>query len=126
MRFDHVNLIATDLDTGTRWYQQLFDMETVEGGVRNGRRWRILRKDDAMVCLYEDPEWTRDRAGTGIHHVGVRLTDVDDWTQRIERHLIPVDWADVQWPHSRSWYLRDPAGNELEVAFWDRDQVRFP
>ena len=29
------------------------------------------------------------------------------------------------WPHSTSWYIRDPTGYQIEVVYWHHDEIRF-
>ncbi len=31
----------------------------------------------------------------------------------------------IPYPHSTSWYVKDPTGNEIEVAIWQNNEVKF-
>jgi len=51
---------------------------------------------------------------------------VDGWLETVERHGIEIQYGgEVEWPHSRSWYVFDPTGYEIEVVFWQDGTIRF-
>jgi len=64
---------------------------------------------------------------TGAGHVcfGVREAELDDWRARLALHGIPIESA-ITWPGgARSLYVRDPAGNSVELAsprLWGLDE----
>jgi catechol 2,3-dioxygenase-like lactoylglutathione lyase family enzyme len=42
--------------------------------------------------------------------------ELDAWRARLARHGVPVE-SEVRWPRGgRSLYVRDPAGNSVELA----------
>jgi hypothetical protein len=44
----------------------------------------------------------------------------------VARENVEVNYGgEVHWPHSRSWYVNDPTGWEIEVVRWQGDTVRF-
>lgn len=127
---DHLNLTVKNMDETVEWYQKLFGFEKVEGGVRSGVRWNILRSGDAMLCVYEHPELSEPDESDGqshkIYHFGLRITDRDDFEKRVKQFNVCVEYGGaVRYPHSWSWYVTDPTGYEIEVALWDDDKVRF-
>ncbi len=131
---DHVNLTVEDLDASLDWYGRVFGFTRVEGGVRNGRRWAILRVGEAMICLYEAPgrhvTTDEEAAAHRLHtfgHIGLRITDRPAWEATLVREQVKLGWGDgpVDYPHSTSWYVIDPTGWEIEVALWNDDVVRF-
>ena len=85
LNLDHLNMTVDDLDASKDWYAKVFGFETVEGGVRNNgnkdRRWAILKKDETMLCIYEDPDLsTSDPYESKSHvvgHFGFRLRDIE-------------------------------------------------
>ena len=131
-QLDHVNLSVANFDESADWYGRVFGFEVVERGVVENKRWGVLRSGEALLCIYEHPEFRfegcRAQQGRGIHaiaHFGLRITDRKAWEETIERervHCIQRDW---RYPHSHSWYVVDPTGWEIEVALWDNDVVRF-
>ena len=129
---DHMNLSVADLDATTDWYGRVFGFTEVDGGVQDGVRWQILRSGEALLCLYEHPEYEFQKAGEGdrprhgMSHYALRITDRDAWLETIERESVAVGYGgEVRWPHSSAWYVTDPTGYEIEVALWDDDTVRF-
>lgn len=125
---DHLNLTVADLATTERWYAEVFGFRRVEGGVHRGHPWAILRAGEALLCVYEHPRRPApDSEGAHrVNHFGLRITDAEDFLARAEAAGVEVRYGGVvEWPHSRSWYVADPTGYEIEVAAWRDDTVRF-
>lgn len=130
---DHLNLTVRDLEESLEWYGRVLGFERVEGGVQDGTPWAIARSGDALLCLYEHPDYrfleNDDRRGAGTHgmnHFGLRITDPEAWERTVEREAVPVHYGGaVSWPHSTAWYISDPTGYEIEVAHWKDDRVAF-
>ena len=54
--------------------------------------------------------------GPGHFCFGVAGPDLEGWRKHLERHAIAIE-ADFLWPNgARSIYIRDPAGNSIELA----------
>ena len=127
--FDHLNLTVSDFDETVDWYHRVFGFRIVEEDVTDGVRWGILRSGDQMLCIYEHNRrefWDRHelkRKGIhGISHFGFRIEDEKEWLATLQREdITPVTW---DYPHSKSWYVADPTGYEIEVALW-KNGVRF-
>lgn len=132
---DHVNLSVGDLVETRDWYARVFGFELVEEGVQDdGTPWAILRSGDAMLCCYEHTDWQlignmerRSERLHGINHFALRITDRAAWEATVEREQVELDWggAAIEYPHSTSWYVKDPTGYGIEVALWDGDRVGF-
>ena len=61
-----------------------------------------------------------------IFHFGIRVHDRADWEARVSREKIHVEYGGAyRYPHSTSWYVKDPTGHQIEVAYWDGDEVTF-
>lgn len=130
VRLDHLNLSVRDLDETTAWYGRVFGFSVAEEGVWDGVRWGILRSGDTMLCAYHHPEFRfvdndghRSRHLHHIRHPGFRITDERRWRETIEREKLDVE--EIVYPHSRSWYVTDPTGYEIEVVIWNDDRVVF-
>ncbi len=132
-QLDHLNLTVADLDQTIAWYAAIFGFRVVEQGLREDTRWAILRAGEAMLCVYEDP--TReapsrfqvgDTSRHTIYHWGLRITDKAAWLRTIEQHDLDLEFGgESDYPHSTSWYVSDPTGYSIEVAYWHEDQVAF-
>jgi len=127
-RLNHVSIHAHDLETSARFYEEVFGMERLptpqfEAPVL----W--LRLGEQQLHLFQRPT-----DAPAYHHVAL---DVDDFeaVYRLaeERGLLDEGtWEHPVREHPSGWgqmYIRDPAGNLVEVD-WpdastrDRDVVR--
>lgn len=123
-QLDHLNLDVRGLAESERFYANIFGFRRVESGEHGGLPWVILRAGDAMLCLYENPALPADGP---LNHFALRLTDAEAFLAGLDAHGVPFDYGggEVRWPHSRSWYVRDPSGHQIEAVAWNDDQVRF-
>jgi catechol-2,3-dioxygenase len=86
-----------------------------------------------MLCAYEDAErrfidgdGLKTSHQHGLNHFALRITDRKDWQRTVDRENIHVEYGGpVTWPHSKSWYVRDPTGYEIEVVSWGDDKPSF-
>jgi catechol 2,3-dioxygenase-like lactoylglutathione lyase family enzyme len=132
-KIDHVNLSVGDLAETVAFYQRIFGFEVVERGVQPAGPWCILRCGDAMLCLYQTPDREHldrfalaDHRLHGLNHFALRITDRAAWLATVEREGLELRYGGaVTWPHSTSWYFKDPTGYEIEVASWDDDGISF-
>jgi catechol-2,3-dioxygenase len=88
-RINHTSIVANSLDESARFYEELFGMERI------------------ATAKFSDPVlWLR--AGTSQLH----LFEADETaTLRAHLRIHPAGWAQL--------YLRDPAGNLVEVDWQD-------
>ena len=126
IKLDHIKLTIDDLDETIEWYGRVFGFEVVERDVQDGVPWAVLRVEDAMLCVYEHPERTKldrfelqDRGIHGMNHFSLRIEDESNWQKVVDAESLEILYGGiVTWPHSRSWYIKDPTGNEIEVTSW--------
>lgn len=128
-QLDHLNFSVSNLEESVDWYQRLFGFEQVERGASMGVPYSIIKSGDAMLCMYEHPD-RRSAASVpdGVHraaHIGFRITDGDSWEALMEAEEVLLDYGPTDYPHSKSWYVRDPSGYQIEVVLWKDDQIRF-
>ncbi len=129
---DHLNFSVRSFAESALWYQNTFGFEKVEEGVEKDGPWGVLRAGDAMLCIYESPKLADLRTSPEsekfhyIYHFGIRIHDREKWEQTVERHKIHLYYGGaIRYPHSTSWYVKDPTGYMIEVALWDQDEVKF-
>lgn len=131
-QFDHINMTVSNLDESLSWYRRVFGFQQVERGEKEQGRWSIIRSGEAMLCLYERPqrrflEPYDESIVHNVNHFAIRITDQDEWEAVIQKEDLEIKFgAAIDYPHSRSWYLIDPTGYEIEVVYWHQDQIRFP
>jgi catechol 2,3-dioxygenase-like lactoylglutathione lyase family enzyme len=114
-------LYASDLDAAADFYSRILGLE-VESRVE--RRHVFLRCGDAMLLVF-DPDATSGPSGPvpshgarGPGHVAFAVDDedLDAWAGRFAELGVEIE-ADLAWPGGgRSVYIRDPAGNSIELA----------
>ncbi len=114
--FTHVSIHATDLEESLRFYTDLFGLERVPSPDFSGPvEWLALGDQQLHLMLHDTP-------APPYHHIGI---DVDDfevaYRLAVERGLF-----DGGKPNARElndgavqMYLRDPAGNLVEVNWPD-------
>ena len=127
---DHLNMTVKDFDETAAWYGRVFGFEVVQDEVADGMRWGVLQSGDAMLCIYEHPEYEfgprDDRSQHRVKHLALRITDRESWEATLEREQLELNYdGETRWPHSAAWYVSDPTGYEIEVALWDNDTVAF-
>lgn len=119
-------LYADDLDAAEAFYGGVLGLERV---ARAGDRHVFFRCGAGMLLVFNPAETARPPApdalpvpphgARGPGHVAFAATEaeLDAWVDRLAAAGLAVE-ADFRWPGSgaRSVYLRDPAGNSVELA----------
>jgi YD repeat-containing protein len=118
-RVNHVSISANDMETSVRFYEQLLGVErlpTPDFGMQV--QWLRLANGQQLHIFI------RDTSAPPYHHVGF---DVDDfeavYTRARDMGLLDSDTFGAQVrAHPSGWvqmYLRDPAGNLVEIDWPD-------
>jgi catechol 2,3-dioxygenase-like lactoylglutathione lyase family enzyme len=120
------SLYCPDLEAAERFYRDVLGLEVV---TRQAGRHVFLRCGSGMVLLF-NPDATADPAvptggpqmvphgAHGPGHLAFRLPEreIERWQAHLAAAGVPIE-AEVRWPQGGySLYLRDPAGNSLELA----------
>lgn len=113
-------LYVPDLEAARRFYVDLLglEVESARPGV-----FLFLRLERAMLLLFDPSATARQHAppphgATGPGHVcfAVPEAELDAWRARLEAAGVAIEHEQL-WPRGgRSLYLRDPAGNSVELA----------
>jgi len=130
---DHLNMSVRNVDELIDWYSRLFGFKVAERGIDRNAPWAILRGGEALLCIYEDPsrksldgDELRAQRLHGLNHFGLRVTDRVAFEGILAREHVEFSYTSpLRYPHSTSWYVRDPTGYQIEVACWDNDRVTF-
>ena len=121
IRFNHVSISAPDLEASLRFYTEVLGLERIPTPDFPGVDVRWVRIGDQQLHLFK-----RDVEGPVYHHIGIDVDDFEatylkakelgvlepDGTFGVTSIRVLVDGA-VQ------MYLRDPAGNLVEVCWPD-------
>jgi catechol 2,3-dioxygenase-like lactoylglutathione lyase family enzyme len=123
---------AADLDAAERFYTQVIGLEK---HAREDGRHVFFRCSDGMVLVF-NPEHTstvvtmiggaplplHGTRGAGHLAFAVREDDIPAWRSHLKRAGVEIE-SEVHWPQGgTSLYIRDPAGNSVELAsptIWD-------
>ena len=107
-----------NLDESIEFYSSLFGFEPKEGGVRHGRRWSILGVPDrAYLCLYEVGEKERVEQDLQINHFGFNVADFSSIEASLREKGVKMNYGGaVESGKSRSIYIEDPSGYEIELS----------
>jgi catechol 2,3-dioxygenase-like lactoylglutathione lyase family enzyme len=114
-------LYAPDLVEAEQFYVSVFGLEPITRFPPRG----IALRSGVSALLIFDPGYTRIPAGAiphhgteGAGHVAFLASaeSLPRWREQLARHGVAIE-SEVDWPEGgRSIYVRDPAGNSVELA----------
>ena len=116
---DHVNFRVRDLEESIGFYERLFGFEIKQQGVCEGQPWAIVGEAGAAyLCLYQLPEGELSDQGLRINHFGFHVEDFDQLKEKLQAENVEImyEGAAIDWEHSRSFYIKDPSGHEIELS----------
>jgi catechol 2,3-dioxygenase-like lactoylglutathione lyase family enzyme len=133
IKLDHINLTVADLKNSVEWYGKVFGFELVESGTTpEGTKWGIVASNDSMICMTEyagrtDADKSEDQSTHHIYHFGIRVSELKQWQQIVLDHGLRLYYGgEINYPNSKSWYVYDPSGHEIEVSYTARGRMQFP
>lgn len=116
-RFDHVNMKVVNLNESVAFYKDVFNFDTKESGVWNGTPWTIVGlKDQAYLCMYEVGDLPRATDGVRLNHFGFHVENFEEIEEKLKAMGIEVRRGMTNTPVSRSLYIDDPSGFEIELS----------
>ncbi len=133
IKIDHINLTIANLETSIEWYKNIFGFELVESGTTaQGKKWGIVAVNDSMICMTEYDERVaadkyENNSAHQIRHFGIRVSDIRQWQRAIKDHKLKLYFGgEIAYPFSKSWYIHDPSGHEIEVSYTKQKPLQFP
>lgn len=74
-----------------------------------------------MICMSEHLNWKSlnleaNNQQHKIFHFGFRVDNEMEWKELIRIHDLTLTYGEVDYPRSKSWYVLDPDGYEIEVS----------
>jgi catechol 2,3-dioxygenase-like lactoylglutathione lyase family enzyme len=126
--FNHVSVVAHDLERSVRFYTEVFGMEKIPT-YTFAFPVQYLRLGDLQLHLFE-----RDAEAPAFHHIGIDVDDFEEAYRRakeleiLEKESFFSDMYELP-DGSVQMYVRDPAGNLVELDWPDvttLDRSVFP
>ena len=111
LSIDHVNMTVRSLAKSVEFYAKLFGF--VEKKDQSEEASKIIGNETIKLCLYEDPDLV---IGDGLNHFGFHVENFEDIVEKCEAMGISMPYGVVQWEKSRSVYIVDPNGYEVELS----------
>ena len=113
---DHVNMKVKNLEQSVEFYKNLFGFEIKqeENANKLDAPSKIIGNDTIKLCLYEVPDMSPEG---GIAHFGFNVANFDKVIAKCEELEIEVLYGGiVNWEKSKSIYIVDPSGYEIELG----------
>lgn len=111
-------IYARDIEAARDFYEDVFDLDCF---VYKPPRQAFFHAGEAVFLIFNPDETRHDESlpphgADGSCHVCFRVEadELSQWRQRFEAADLEVHEA--KWPHGKSLYVYDPAGNLVEVA----------
>lgn len=120
---DHVNISVSDLKRAMAFYESVFGFRLVEDGRgRTAAPFVIMTAGGrAFLALHESGRVAAP-SRPFINHWGFVVGDIDLVRRKLADHQVKIQDGDSEsggvrhWPHSRSIYIYDPDGHEIELV----------
>ena len=113
---DHVNMKVKNLQQSVEFYKNLFGFDIKQENNPNKADVpsKIIGNVKIKLCLYEIPDMTPEG---GINHFGFNISNFDRVLDKCKRLNVEILYGGpIDWEKSRSVYIKDPNGYELELG----------
>jgi len=115
---DHVNMNVKNLEQSIQFYKDLFGFEVRKEDNSPNKLdapSKIIGNDSIKLCLYEDPQMSANSGG--IAHFGFHIANFEDIMEKCKELNVEVLYdGPVEFEKSRSVYIKDPSGYEIELS----------
>lgn len=113
---DHVNMKVKNLEESVEFYKNLFGfvIKQEENQNKIDAPSKIIGNDSIKLCLYEVPGMSPEG---GIAHFGFNVENFDEVISKCGELGVQILYDGVvNWEKSKSVYIVDPSGYELELG----------
>ena len=113
---DHVNMKVKNLQQSVEFYKTLFGFEVKqeENPNKADAPSKIIGNDKIKLCLYEIPNMAPE---DGINHFGFNISNFDKVLDKCNELNVEILYGGaINWEKSRSVYIKDPNGYEVELG----------
>ena len=113
---DHVNMKVKNLEKSIQFYNNLFGFEIKqeENPNKTDVPSKIIGNENIKLCLYEVPEMSPEG---GIAHFGFNIVNFSEVVDKCKELGVQILYGGiVDWEKSKSVYIVDPSGYEIELG----------
>ena len=113
---DHINMKVKNLAESEKFYTELFGFEIKQEDNPNKADIpsKIIGNDSVKLCLYEVPNMSPEG---GIAHFGFHIENFSEVLSKCKELGVKVLYGgEVDWEKSKSVYIIDPSGYEIELS----------
>ncbi len=113
---DHVNMKVKNLEQSVEFYKNLFGFEIKQEANPNklDAPSKIIGNDAIKLCLYEDPQMSPEG---GIAHFGFNVVNFNEIIEKCKELEVEILYdGPIEWEQSKSVYIKDPNGYEIELG----------
>ena len=113
---DHVNMKVKNLEQSVKFYKNLFSFEIKQEENVNKLDVpsNIIGNDAIKLCMYEVPDMSPEG---GIAHSGFNVENFNEIIEKCKEMRVEVLYDGVvDWEKSKSVYIVDPSGYEIELG----------
>jgi len=113
---DHVNMKVKNLKQSVEFYKNLFGFEIKQKENVNklDAPSKIIGNDAIKLCLYEIPNMSPEG---GIAHFGFNIANFNEVIEKCKELGVEILYGGVvDWEKSKSIYIIDPSGYEIELG----------
>ncbi len=114
---DHVNMNVKNLEETIKFYKNLFGFEIRKEDNSPNKldtNSKIIGNNSIKLCLYEVPEVSPEG---GIAHFGFHIENFDHIIEKCKELNVEILYdGPVEFEKSRSIYIKDPTGYDIELS----------
>lgn len=113
-------LYAPELDVAAAFYRDV--LRLTPHGEPSMLGWTFRLPCGAMLLLFEPHESSKSgrivpaHGCSGAGHVAFRVDNLDEWRSALRNAGVAIEHEHTWPPGGRSLYVRDPAGNSIELV----------
>ena len=114
---DHVNMKVKNLEESIQFYENLFGFEIRQEDNQPNKLEvpsKIIGNDSIKLCMYEIPNMSPEG---GIAHFGFNIKNFEEVISKCKELGVQILYGgEIDWEKSKSIYIVDPSGYELELG----------
>lgn len=116
--FDHINMNVNNLDETTNFYQKHFGFKVLEEGVSgSGNQYKIIGIPGKLSLAIYPSGNLNEHKNQNVNHFGIHIDNYDHLLDYLTENKILYEYGGhVDYEKSRSIYIIDPNGYEIELS----------